>query len=606
MVRLLSITFLFAGIVSAFSFLQQPPVSNARLVKELYLAQTANLIKQANQLKLAVVKGDKKNIKTSFKNTRSAYKQMETIVEYYFHFYASKINGPPIPYFEEEEADMPIQYPAGMQVMEELIFGDAGKNDEKLLFEATELLRYATELPNVTESFAFTDANIFDACIEELYRLTALGISGFDSQTAQNSLSECADALQGLQAYAALYKTGFDNIRPGEFGRLNNLFETAKIKLSQSKSFNAFNRMDFIINYLDPITKKFGGYKQHYRLSDNSSGPYYSAIRKRNSMFDSAAFNVNRFIDDFKTSAEKIALGRLLFFDTQLSANKKRSCASCHQPGKAFTDGLKTSLALDGHTALPRNAPTIWNAGLQRNLFHDSRARTLEAQVMEVLNNAEEMHGSAQKVAETIIEQPGYKLFYEQAYPGSETSKAAENICNAIACYERTLIALNSRFDQHMNGKTALSKNEINGFNLFMGKAKCGTCHFIPLFSGAKPPRYYFMESEVIGVPAYSNKMNAVLDADSGRYLATGYPIHMFSFKTATLRNIELTAPYMHNGVFNTLEEVVDFYNNGGGKGLNIAPANQSLPFDKLGLTKKEKADVISFLKSLTDTSAAF
>lgn len=248
----------------------------------------------------------------------------------------------------------------------------------------------------------------------------------------------------------------------------------------------------------------------------------------------------------------------------------------------------------------------MWNAALQRNLFHDSRSRNLEDQVMQVLNNAKEMHGSAQTVAEEIINQENYNVLYQKAYPAATIDKAAENICNAIACYERTLVSLNSKFDRHMNGKPALTRNEINGFNLFMGKAKCGTCHFIPLFSGAKPPRYYYMESEVIGVPATKEKKNAKLDADSGRYLATGYPIHIFSFKTGSLRNIALTAPYMHNGVFNTLEEVVDFYNDGGGKGLHIAPKNQSLPFNKLDLSKKEKTDIVLFMKALTDTSGKY
>lgn len=157
-----------------------------------------------------------------------------------------------------------------------------------------------------------------------------------------------------------------------------------------------------------------------------------------------------------------------------------------------------------------------------------------------------------------------------------------------------------------MQGKQTLNKKEVGGFNLFMGKAKCGTCHFIPLFNGAKPPRYFYLESEVIGVPATQDKKNARLDGDSGRYLVTGYPIHTFSFKTATLRNIALTAPYMHNGVFNSLEEVVDFYNEGGGKGLDIAPKNQSLPFEKLDLSKGEKRDLICFLKALTDTTGRY
>jgi len=607
MTRFIFIAAIITGIVACFGFYNNPVDSNAVQVKQLYLKHTARFSHEATQLQNVIATGNVINMRQQFLKTRAAYKQIETIVEYYFHFYAAKINGPPIPYFEEEEGDMPRQDPVGMQVMEEMIFGNFKDADKgKLKEEASELVRYSIELPTINESFAFDDANIFDAFIEELYRITALGIAGFDSQTAVNSLSESKSALNGLQQYLAIYKADFNKIKAGQFEKLNQLLAKAQQVLNVSNDFNTFDRMDFIISYLDPITKIVGYYKQFNELNDNQGGPYYSAIKKNNSMFDAKAFNVNRFIDDFTTSPDKIALGRKLFFDTQLSSNKQRSCASCHVPGKAFTDGLKTSLALDGHSSLPRNAPTLWNAALQRNLFHDSRSRTLEAQVMQVLSNAKEMHSSAQTVAESIVTQPGYQLIYKNAYPFAKIENAADNICNAIACYERTLVALNSKFDRHMNGKPSLTRNEINGFNLFMGKAKCGTCHFVPLFSGAKPPRYFYLESEVIGVPSSTDKKNAKLDADSGRYMATGYPIHIFSFKTAGLRNIALTAPYMHNGVFNTLEEVVDFYNDGGGKGLHIAPVNESLPFDKLNLSKKEKADIILFMKALTDTTGKY
>ncbi|MFZ1785760.1 MAG: cytochrome c peroxidase [Ferruginibacter sp.] len=607
MTRFIYLIFILTCIIVSFSFLTGTPESPADKVKQLYLQHTDLFINETRSLLAVINTGDQKEIQLQFVRTRKAYKQMETLVEYYFHFHAAKLNGPPIPYFEEEEADMPLQNPVGMQVMEEIIFSDYTRaNKLRLKFEAEELARYAIELPTINESFAFDDANIFDAFIEELYRITALGITGFDSQTAINSLPECIETLKGLQQYILVYKQNYDVRLPEKFEKLNQLMNGAELYLGKNNDFNTFDRMQFIIHYLDPITKIIGNYKQAYELNDNPGGPYYSAIRKNNSMFAAAAFNVNRFIDDFSTSPQKIELGRKLFFDTQLSSNSKRSCATCHIPGMAFTDGLKTSLALDGHSPLPRNAPTIWNAALQRNLFHDSRSRNLEEQVMQVLNNAKEMNGSAQTVSEEIIQQPGYSTLYRIAYPGSPQSKAAINICNAIACYERTLVSLNSKFDQHMNGKPQLSKQEISGFNLFMGKAKCGTCHFIPLFSGSKPPRYFYTESEVIGVPSGIDKKKATLDGDSGRYLATGYPIHIFSFKTASLRNIELTAPYMHNGVFNTLEEVVDFYNDGGGKGLHIAPVNQSLPFNKLDLTKPEKAALISFMKTLTDTTGRY
>ena len=222
-----------------------------------------------------------------------------------------------------------------------------------------------------------------------------------------------------------------------------------------------------------------------------------------------------------------------------------------------------------------------------------------------MLNNKNEMHGSAQAAAEKIIIQKEYTEMYKKAYENAPLSQAANNICNAVACFERTLIALNSKFDMHMNGQNKMTVNEIEGFNLFMGKAKCGTCHFTPLFNGSKPPRYYYTESEVIGTPQKNVKQNAAIDIDEGRFAITGLPMHKYAFKTPTLRNVALTAPYMHNGVFTTLEQVVDFYNAGGGKGLKIAPKNQTLPFDKLNLTKKEKSNLVLFMKALTDTVIA-
>lgn len=589
------------------SFFNSRPDIPSKKVKQYYLQQTDSFIKAATALQEAAKSGNEKKMQLHFCKTRAAYKKIETIAEYYFNFYAIKLNGPPIPFFEEDEADMPENNPNGMQVIEGLIFPHYKKeNNNDLKKQIDELVRLAIELPTINESFEFNDANIFDAFIEEIYRITALGITGFDSQTAQKFLPECSSALNSLQHYLSFYKTQFNEKLPGKYELLEHYVTASQVYIEDNKIPNSFNRMKFITAYLNPIAKIVGEFKVVNNLKDNPAGFYYSGINKNNSLFNPGAFNPYRFLDDHNTSAEKIELGRMLFFETALSSNNQRSCASCHNPGKAFTDGLKTSLALDGHSPLPRNAPTLWNAALQRNLFADSRSRNLEDQVMQVLNNAQEMHGTAQTVAENIIAKNRYKDIYQKTYPNSAVSNAAQNICNAIACYERTLIALNSKFDKHMNGQTILNKNEINGFNLFMGKAKCGTCHFMPLFSGSKPPRYYYIESEVIGVPETNDKRNPKLDKDTGRYNATQSKIHLFAFKTPTLRNVELTAPYMHNGVFNTLEEVVEFYNKGGGKGLGIAPINQSLPFEKLQLSAKEKKDIIAFMKTLSDTTGRY
>ena len=197
-----------------------------------------------------------------------------------------------------------------------------------------------------------------------------------------------------------------------------------------------------------------------------------------------------------------------------------------------------------------------------------------------------------------------YAQLFAQAYSNEKDVITQYNIANAIASYIRSLVALNARFDQYMRGDTTkLSTTEKNGFNLFMGKAKCGTCHYMPLFNGLVPTEFTETESEVLGVPATNQKKHAVLDSDKGKFDFTTATIHQFAFKTPTLRNIALTAPYMHNGVFATLDEVMEFYNNGGGNGLGIAPGTQTLPADKLQLTGKEIKAIIEFMHALTDTS---
>jgi cytochrome c peroxidase len=593
----------FIFIITAFSFFTKKTNLPADEVKISYLRQARQFENEIAALQQLVTAGNEKQLQQQFIKTRLAYKNIETIVEYYFNFSAVKLNGPPIPFFEEDEPDMGQQRPAGLQLIEGMIFPAYNRSSRKALDSAVTMLLLDTRTMQATgESNAFSDELIFDAVTEELFRITSLGITGFDSQAAVNSLPECRSALSGIESILQFYRDSLTPVQAVSNGQLWQLLSSAKSYLDQHKNFNSFNRMEFIRDYLDPVTQIVGNYKQAKGYGENRSPMFYSTIKKNNGLFAKDIFDSNKYLDDNTTSADKVRLGRRLFFDKQLSTDNKRSCATCHDPSKAFTDGFAKSIAIDGHTVLPRNAPTLWNAALQRNLFLDNRSFSLEDQVMEVLNNASEMHGSAQNAAENIITQKGYDTLYTKAYPTAEKIAAAQNICNAIACYERTLVALNSKFDKHMRGQTTLNKNEIDGFNLFMGKAKCGTCHFMPLFSGAKPPRYYYTETEVIGVPSTAS-VNSRLDKDEGRFIVTGLPLHKSAFKTSSLRNIALTAPYMHNGVYKTLEAVLDFYNNGGGKGLKIAPQNQTLPFDKLQLSVAEKRNIIAFLKTLTDTA---
>jgi cytochrome c peroxidase len=324
-------------------------------------------------------------------------------------------------------------------------------------------------------------------------------------------------------------------------------------------------------------------------------------------LFDSAAFNPDYYAptaQHYRTAA-RVALGRRLFYDPVLSGGNRRSCASCHQPSKAFTDGLAKNTTLTREGLVHRNTPTILNAALQAGQFYDLRAGTLENQAVDVVSNPDEMHGSLDAAARELQRRPEYVRLFRQAFPRSEVggqfTVAPAQIQNALASYERALTPLNSRFDQYVRGRRgALSQEEIRGFNVFMGPGKCGTCHFAPLFNGTVPPGFTEAESEVLGVPATPAARR--LDSDQGRYAHTKIDQLQHSFKTPTVRNVALTAPYMHNGVYATLDQVIDFYNRGGGKGLGLPVENQTLPENPLNLTTADQRALKAFLLALTDT----
>lgn len=295
-------------------------------------------------------------------------------------------------------------------------------------------------------------------------------------------------------------------------------------------------------------------------------------------------------------------LGKILFFDPMLSGNNKSSCASCHNPDKAFTDGFSKGLNFDKTGSLPRNTPTLLNVIYQKAFFYDGRAYQLEQQVFDVVHNKTEMQSSFEEIEKKIEKSSAYKQLFDCAFKGtSDTAITSYAIQKAIMEYEKTLVSMNSRFDQYLHGdKKKLTAHEINGYNLFAGKALCGSCHFLPLFNGTVPPFYNDSEYEVIGTPADSS--NKQLDEDNGRYMVTKLTEQLNAFKTPSIRNIALTAPYMHNGIYTKLEEVVEFYHKGGGAGLKLSVPNQTLPFDSLQLAPQEKIDIVLFLKTLTDT----
>ena len=577
-----------------------PPTPSEK-IKAYYNEQFTRLSSHLQDL-LQSIQNDsnESTLKTKFSAARLTYKKLELFIEYYFELDAPQFNGIATGFVEEEDPAAHHE-PQGFQVMETFLYPHYDTHNKK------DLLRYTQQLLDLTKGLGNNsalfkpDEYMMDAVMEELYRVQALGITGFDSPLAQLSLSEAKASLESIRFVLTAWAPEMTAAGAEDPDPCLNLIARGMEYIDKHPGFDGFDRMAFILNFLNPLCSGLGHDIQRMHLPVNPARP--SLIKKNGHLFDAGSLVANAYLRDDTSSTAKIALGKKLFYDPLLSSNGKRACAGCHQPAKAFTDGQPKALQLDGHSILPRNTPTLWNAALQKNLFYDSRQRFLDRLIMEVMGNEKEMNGSADKAAEKLAASKKHLPLYRAAYPASGAIITGANIANAIAWYLRTLTSYNARFDKYIRGdKSKMTGEEINGFNLFAGKAKCATCHYIPLFNGSKPPDYYYQESEVLGVPATTDTIHPVLDDDPGRYAILPDSFLQHAFKTPGLRNIALTAPYMHNGVYKTLEEVVEFYNKGGGAGMGLNVPNQTLPATPLQLTDKEKKELIAFLKTLTDT----
>ncbi|PTS98518.1 cytochrome C peroxidase [Pedobacter sp. HMWF019] len=581
--RVIALVFLAMATVTLLS-LRQPdtPVSQVK----------QQLIRQADSLLLAVrlLQATKVDIAHSqllqkrFRNVRLAYKRLEWATEYFDPLTARQVNGPPVP--ETELSGLVVQ-PDGLQVVEQYLFpGVALKNKQELKGLLERLAVNAAEFREYFLRADLQDWQILDALKLEVFRVETLGLNDFDDPLSKNCFAESAAALQSLQQV-----TGYYNDMPE--------FDPAIRNLQGPVNFDRFDRAAFMIRYANPLSRALQRLKTRLKLPDIR----YNRLLNQDAatLFDANAFNRNAYTAEpgDSVTAEKVVLGKKLFFDPLLSGNGKRSCASCHKPELAFTDGLVKNLDITGKKRIARNTPTLINAALQPRQFYDMRAPSLEDQAREVVQNPDEMHGDVQISAGKLWEDENYRKLFSLAYPGQgRMAIDTFEVMNALGAFVRSLTALNSRFDAYMQGEQqAMKKSELAGFSLFMGKARCGTCHYLPLFNGSLPPRYMQMEAEVIGVPQKRNAKQ--IDADPGLYGIQPEDFNKYAFKTTTVRNAARTVPYMHNGVFQTLEEVIDFYDKGGGTGAGIKVPNQTLDAAPLHLNKKEKTELIDFIRSL-------
>jgi cytochrome c peroxidase len=288
------------------------------------------------------------------------------------------------------------------------------------------------------------------------------------------------------------------------------------------------------------------------------------------------------FIKKGTTSKEE--LGKLLFFDPILSRNYTISCASCHKPGYAFADTSAVSRGVARKKG-SRNTPSAMNVSLVSSFFWDGRAADLEEQALAPIENVSEMNLPLQEALSRLKNNKKYYRLFDEVFNSEPTAK---NLAMAIAAFERTLETSDSPFDnwKFSDDSNAVTESVKRGFALFSGKGKCTSCHF-----GSN-----FTNNDFRNIGLFNaNNLN-----DSGRSLISGKKEDVGKFKTPGLRNVAITAPYMHNGRFKTLGQVIDFYNDPG-KVVPNAINRDSLLAKPLGLTAKEKKDIEAFLCALTD-----
>jgi cytochrome c peroxidase len=287
-------------------------------------------------------------------------------------------------------------------------------------------------------------------------------------------------------------------------------------------------------------------------------------------------------------SEAKEELGKKLFFDPILSKSGQISCANCHDPELAWADGRRVAYGHDRQLGT-RNSPTVLNIVYAKKYFWDGRAATLEDQAKAPIENPVEMNFHSRLAVKTISKIKGYKEDFQKAFGSDKVTE--ENIVKAIATFERTIVSPKSKFDKFVSGeKEALTDSEINGLHLFRTKANCINCHNTPYFSDQKFHNvgltYFGREYEDLGLYTISKK-----NEDVGK------------FKTATLREISQTAPYMHNGLFPNIRGVLNMYNAGmpdekRNRESPLAP-HKSKMLEKLNLTDQELTDLENFLNTL-------
>lgn len=603
---------LFLGI-SSFDGNKNSP---AEIIRHRHEKRLQAFIAEIDRFRIFLGDGsaEHEEIKLRFRELRMAFKKWEYLGEHLDPIMTKdKINGAPLPKIERNSFGMNILPPRGMQVLDELVFTENINDNKPEIYKELSLLSNVLK-EALSMGYPIYDRSVLEAARVELIRITTLGLTGFDVPASGNSVTDAITVLKTMREDLELYRPLFEDtdagLASGLFGNLDNVI----YYLEMHNDFDNLDRLHVTRTYINPIYKallllhKESGVEMIHEVAQKHLLPPYNHL----------ADNIfaNDFLDPHKyirlpreiNTPQLVDLGRMLFFDPVLSSDNKRACAGCHDPKKAFTDGIPKSTALSLEGTVNRNAPTLINCVYNERFFHDMRSDALEDQIEHVLVNRKEFNTDMMRIIAKLKQSDEYVQLFDSSFKTLDGDKLnGHTISFAVSAYVSSLRGFNSPFDKYVRAETNDIDSAVRrGYNLFMGKAVCGTCHFAPVFNGTVPPRYEESESEVLGVAENPYAKHQVVDPDLGRGVARlkeQSNFNRYAFKTPTVRNAALTAPYMHNGAYKTLEDVMEFYNKGGGAGFGIILENQTLPFDSLSLKKEEINDIVAFMKALTDTA---
>ena len=550
-----------------------------------------------------------------YRSMRDDYKKLELLLDYRDHEAVHMfLNGAPLLSLEPHVPEIIVIEPEGMQVVDEIMYlePDSPVEADGLVVMLEQMHDRMSMVRNTDKVSSLKHHHVWNGMRLNMIRVYTLGLTGFDTPGSLMALEDAVASFSAMAEYYSFYSPLVAKKDADLDSEIKVLMEKTVAEVQAAEDFNAFDRLGFLKNRLNPLFAKTLqaqrklGVALPYETNDDLPAINLAV----SNLFDPALFNMDYYTNmDWSAIPDaKIHLGRTLFFDPILSSNMKMSCASCHDPKKAFTDGYKKSISNDGETTVARNAPTLMNCVYSEKFFLDLREDHLERQIKHVVLDSKEFAIDFLKIVERLKQSSEYQSMFAEAYPNSPYQLSKWSVSDALAAYVASLTSFDSDVDKFIRDEIAEVSPEVyRGYNVFMGKGACGTCHFAPTFNGTVPPVYQHSESEVLGVPASTDTVNPQIDPDPGR-IANSKPtdeseIYLHAFKTTTVRNVALTAPYMHNGVYETLEEVIDFYNVGGGLGLGIDVPNQTLPGAALDLTEQEVSDLVAFMEALTDVS---